>query len=645
MSSDSTRHDFAPLEASVFRQLLFDQALDGVAILTPAGSVYAVNAAFASHLGYTVAEMTPFHVWDWDAQWTRDQLLAKLQDLVRASGTFDTRHRRRDGSLCDVEVSVNHVRHADSDLLCCVHRDTTERKRVEEALRESEERLARIFHSSSNAIAFSEPTRGVILDVNETWERASGYARAEAIGRTALDLGLWADAEDRDRCLASLEAEGRVLERDVRLNMGSPNRPFQVSAEYVEIRGVRYVLWEFHDISARKQAEEEQARLAAQLVQAQKMEAVGQLAGGVAHDFNNLLQVISGYTELALEDLELTHPARQTILEVTNATSRAMKLISQLLAFSRRQIIKPEDLDLNEVIGAVLDMVERLIGEHIRLDFIRGHHLGTVRADRTMVEQVLLNLCVNARDAMGAGGRLTIETGNVLVDADFCATNPWARPGRYVLLVVSDDGHGMDPDTLSHAFEPFFTTKGTGKGSGLGLSMVYGIIRQHGGMVRAYSEPGKGSAFKVYLPAVERRAQHVIFRGEAPLSGGTETILLAEDDASVRALAERVLRGAGYTVLSAATGTEASSIFEQHADRVDLLLLDVVMPGLGGREVFDRARRLNPDIAALFASGYTENAIHTDFVLKDEMNLIPKPYSLGGLLRAVRARLDARRTK
>lgn len=381
-------------------------------------------------------------------------------------------------------------------------------------------------------------------------------------------------------------------------------------------------------------------RLEAQLIQAQKMEAIGQLAGGVAHDFNNILQAIGGFTELAKEDLEAGHPVHESLTEIAKAGERAAKLVSQLLAFSRRQILEPAHLDLNEVVSNLLGMVARLIGEHIRLDFIPGHQLGTIHADRTMLDQVLLNLCVNARDAMPQGGRLTIETENVALDGDYCAHNLWAQPGRYVLLTVTDSGCGMDAATLEHIFEPFFSTKGKGKGTGLGLSMVYGIVRQHEGMVRAYSEVGKGTTFKIYLPVVERPVDTIGTKIESLPLGGSETILVAEDDASVRELARQTLERAGYTVLAAADGSIALALFKQHADQVNLLLLDVVMPELGGREVYDQVHAEYPELPALFASGYSENAIHTNFVLQEGMKLIRKPYNTTELLRAIRTALD-----
>ena len=393
-------------------------------------------------------------------------------------------------------------------------------------------------------------------------------------------------------------------------------------------------------IAERKHAEQEKAQLEDQLRQSQKMEAIGRLAGGVAHDFNNLLQVITGYTDLAGDELEDGHPACESLREVGKAAESAAALVGQLLAFSRRQIMRPEDLDINEVVVGLMKMLERVIGEHIRLELIRGHRLDSVHADRSMIEQILMNLSVNARDAMPAGGCLTIETENVRVDAEYCEAHPWAKPGRYVLLSVTDTGFGMDEDTLQRVFEPFFTSKGLGKGTGLGLATVYGIVKQHDGMITAYSEVDKGTTFKVYLPVNERRAATIGTKIEGAVLGGTETILLAEDDDSVRELARTMLQHAGYAVLAARNGHDAVNLFAEHCKDVDLLILDVVMPGMGGREAYEQIKAQRPDIPALFASGYSENAIHTNFVLEESLTLIQKPFGRRALLRAVREALD-----
>jgi two-component system, cell cycle sensor histidine kinase and response regulator CckA len=413
---------------------------------------------------------------------------------------------------------------------------------------------------------------------------------------------------------------------------------------FAEMAGdLAFALSSMDDRAARLRAEEDREDIQRQLLQAQKMEAVGQLAGGIAHDFNNILQALMGYTQMLLDEAAERGEPHEELKEIFKGTERAAALTRQLLAFSRRQVMRPEVLDLNAVIENILKMLRRVIGEHIRLEWIPGIRLGSVHADAGMLEQVLMNLCVNARDAMDAGGTLTIETMNVLIDSEYCESHAWATPGRFILLSVTDTGCGMDAGTLERMFEPFYTTKTEGKGTGLGLATVYGIIKQHEGNIIAYSEPGKGTTFKVYLPVCESQADVVGTLVEGVAGGGTETILLAEDDPNVRKLAKRILERAGYTVICAVDGPEAVMLFKEHADTIDLLLLDVVMPGLGGQEVLDRIRALRPDIPALFSSGYSENGIHTGFVLKAGLRLIQKPYRPSVLLRALREILDGQK--
>jgi CheY-like chemotaxis protein len=303
-------------------------------------------------------------------------------------------------------------------------------------------------------------------------------------------------------------------------------------------------------------------------------------------------------------------------------------------------VLKKEDLDLNDVVGSMMKMLSRLIGEHIRIDFVAGHRLGNVYADRGQMEQVLMNLCVNARDAMPDGGILTLETENVLVNGEYLRHHPWAKPGRFVLLSVTDTGIGMDAETLSKIFEPFYTTKEAGKGTGLGLATVYGIVQQHEGMIHPYSEPGKGTAFKIYLPLFSRPAATRAPRVKGAPPRGNETILLAEDDPSVRALTRRILERAGYDVHTAENGVEALRVFEEQGGRFHLALLDVVMPEMGGRGVYDRLRKKYPHLRFLFSSGYSTNSIHKNFVLEDGFELISKPFSPDVLLRKIREILD-----
>ena len=379
--------------------------------------------------------------------------------------------------------------------------------------------------------------------------------------------------------------------------------------------------------------------LEAQYRQAQKMEAVGQLTGGVAHDFNNLLQIIKLSTALAFGDLETGHPARARLAAIAEAGERGTRLVQQLLLFSRRQIMQPVFLDLNATAADLLEMLSRVIGEHIQLQWHPGKHVGTIHADRSMIEQALMNLCVNARDAMPEGGTLTIETHEAVIDETYCATHSWAVPGRYALLCVSDTGQGIDEDVLDHVFEPFFTTKETGKGTGLGLATVYGIIKQHNGMINVYSEPDQGTVFKLYWPASQTNPEPTEAAPSVPATGGAEMILLVEDEETVRFMTRTILERAGYTVLTAENGAEAVALFEERGEEIDMTIMDVVMPGMGGRETYERMRVLRPGLNALFVSGYSEHNVNTNFVLEKGLTLMQKPFDRDNLLRAVRETL------
>ncbi|MGH7545568.1 MAG: ATP-binding protein [Gemmatimonadota bacterium] len=391
------------------------------------------------------------------------------------------------------------------------------------------------------------------------------------------------------------------------------------------------------DITERVQMEE-QLRLSARL------EAVGQLAGGIAHDFNNLLTAIKGNSELLLSDLGAGDPNRAEVEEIQKAADRAAALTRQLLAFSRKQVLQPRVLDLNAVVADVRQMLRRVIGEDVELATALDPALGRVRADPTQMEQILVNLAVNARDALPEGGKLTLGTANVELDEAYAATREVVRPGSYVKLSVSDNGFGMDRATQARIFEPFFTTKEKGKGTGLGLATVYGIVKQSGGYIWVYSEPGRGTTFKIYLPRVQAPAEPLPERAAGPAGPprGHETILLVEDEASVRALAARVLRKQGYRVLEAADGEAARRQLESESTSVDLLLTDAILPGASGRELADRARAARPDLKVLFVSGYTDDVIARHGVLEAGVEFLEKPFTPEALARRVRDVLDAR---
>ncbi|HUB07636.1 MAG TPA: response regulator [Myxococcales bacterium] len=390
-----------------------------------------------------------------------------------------------------------------------------------------------------------------------------------------------------------------------------------------------------------REARRARRRLEEQLRQAQKLEAIGSLAGGVAHDFNNLLSIILTYSDLLMRALPSDSPMREDLSEIKKAGERARDLTRQLLMFSRQQVIEPRVLCLNDPLQGIRTMLDRLIGEDIELSIVRSPDLWDVEADPGQIEQVLMNLVVNARDAMPDGGKLTIETANVVLDEDYQAQHPGAGTGPHVMLAVIDTGTGMDAVTRSRIFEPFFTTKGPGKGTGLGLSTVFGIVKQNRGNVWVYSEPGLGTAFKIYLPRTEAAREEKAPVPVAPRVSGNETILVVEDEASLRAAALRVLRELGYRVLEAALPSEAIALCERSTDHIHLLLTDVVMPEMNGRQLADRLRQGRPSLKVLYTSGYTENTIVHHGVPEAGIHFLPKPISPDLLAAKVRSVLDS----
>ncbi|HWI16970.1 MAG TPA: PAS domain-containing protein [Vicinamibacterales bacterium] len=406
-------------------------------------------------------------------------------------------------------------------------------------------------------------------------------------------------------------------------------------------KGPGEVLVMVRDITEQRQSERARQLLEEQFRQAQKMEAVGQLAGGIAHDFNNLLTVIHGSSEMVLNELPLEHPAREYLVDIQRAGERAGTLTRQLLLFSRQQVLEPRVLSLNAVISDAEKMLRRLIGEDIQFRTMLSPDLGAVMADAGQIEQALLNLCVNARDAMPVGGHLTVSTRNIELDEHYARTHDNVRPGPYCLMSVSDTGSGMDDATRARIFEPFFTTKSPGKGTGLGLAVVLGVMKQSGGHVEVYTEAGHGTVFKLYFPQVSQPAAATgVLPPSYLLPTGTETVLLAEDDEDVRTLAREILEQCGYTVLEAADGRQAMEVFDRHDGPLDMLISDVVMPHVSGRQLAEAIMRTRPNLKVLFLSGYTDDAVVRHGVLQAEFAFMQKPFTLSGLAIKVRQVLD-----
>jgi PAS domain S-box-containing protein len=500
------------------RRLLIEQSRDGIVVLDQNGKVYEANRRFTDMLGYSAEEILQLYVWDWDTQWTREELLIKIRTIDASGDHFETRHQRKDGTFYDVEISTNGIEYAGQKMVFCVCRDITDRKK----------------------------------------------------------------------------------------------------------------------------AEEDQEKLKSQLLQAQKMEAVGQLAGGIAHDFNNILTAIIGYGHILKIKMEEDDPLRNYTDHILTLSERAANLTSSLLAFSRKQTIDPRPVNLNEIIIHVEKLLSRIIGEDLRLETALSGQPLIVMADTGQMEQVFMNFATNARDAMPEGGLLRIETEILEIDREFIREHGFGKEGQYALVSVTDTGTGIDRETGEKIFEPFFTTKEVGKGTGLGLAMVYGAITQHGGHINFYSEPGKGTTFRIYLPLIQVNGGSLEVKPEGLhlLEKGSETILLAEDESEVRVLTRELIEDYGYKVIEATDGDDAVNKFKLHKDEIELLILDVVMPNKNGREVYREIKEIKPDIKVLFTSGYPSDIVHRKGILEKGFGLIMKPAPPAVLLKKIREVLD-----
>ena len=512
--------------------------------------------------------------------------------------------------------------------------DISERRRAQEALQDSERRYRLLFEAAPAGIGISD-LAGNVLAMNRAMERITGYTLEELKGVGVASR--YVVQGERQKLLEILAESGSVREHEVQLRRKDGTIYHALlNIDRIDIEGQAAVLTHQRDITEHKRLEE-------QFLQAQKMESVGRLAGGVAHDFNNLLTAISGNASFVLDSLQSRDPSYEDIQQVLIAANRASDLTRQLLAFSRRQIIALKVVDLNDLILDLDRMLRRLIGEDIELVAIPDAGLGRVKVDPGQIEQILVNLAVNARDAMPDGGRLLIETSNVTLDENYVRERVGVVAGEYVKLIVSDNGAGMSQEVKDHLFEPFFTTKGAGQGTGLGLATVYGIVKQHGGHISVESELGRGTRVTILLPRVVEKAQMLPVRdGEGYLPTGAETVLVVEDEPSVRYIAARILRRQGYTVLEAANGHAALALAQDLQTPIHLLLTDVVLPRMSGRELAARLKDTRPNVAILFASGYTDDSVLRRGVLAEGMAFLPKPFTAAALTRKVRAVLDER---
>jgi two-component system cell cycle sensor histidine kinase/response regulator CckA len=515
---------------------------------------------------------------------------------------------------------------------------TKDSERSVEGIMDSEVRYRRLFEAAHDGILLLDVHTGAITDVNPFLAELLDYSYAELLGKTLWEIGQSKDVEASKSAFRDLITNHFVRYEDLPL-MTKGGVPIQVEvvSNVYRVNGQQVIQCNIRDIRQRKDAELSEQRIR----QAQKMEAVGQLAGGLAHDFNNLLGVILGYCEILEAKSALPEPTREMILEIHNAGESAKKLTQRLLAFSRRQVLQPVVMDLNQAVNHMERMLGRLIGENVELISLLGNDLGKISADPSQVEQVLMNLAINARDAMPKGGQIIVKTANVQIDETCARQHPFMEPGRYVMLTVSDSGTGMSLETQSHIFEPFFSTKPQGQGTGLGLSTVFGIVRQSGGSIAVYSEPGAGATFKIHFPRCDDTVARMQTERAMPVRGGTETILLVDDAAALRGLTRRLLEDSGYTVLDSGEPAEALRIAEEHPGPLPLMVTDLVMPGFSGSVLAERVAMIRPATKVLYTSGYNDNSIEQLRVRGQDYSFLEKPFTREELISKVRELLDS----
>ncbi|HVP51056.1 MAG TPA: PAS domain S-box protein [Terriglobales bacterium] len=681
--TQSKRAERALIESESKFRAVAETAASAIYIHDKARFLY-VNRACEQISGYSRAELMVTSPW----RLVHPEFIHEAQQREerhlrgeKVPSRYEFKLLTRSGETRWLDLNANHIRFEDQDATLAIAVDVTERKRAEELQRA----LYRIADQTSAATDLQAFYRAIHRTVGELMDARNFYIALYDEDSGLLSFPYFADQEDPapaprplgkglteyvlrtgEPLLASPERFAELVRSGEVETIGAPSidwlgvpvkkgdKPFGVLVVQSYTENVRYGARDMEILNfvgqhlatavERKRAENALRQSEKQLWQSQKMEAVGRLAGGVAHDFNNLLTVIKGYTELMLSDLKPLDPMRPEMEEVQKAADRAAALTRQMLAFSRRQVLAPKVVNLNYLVEDMNKLLRRLLGEDIDLCISLDDDLGCVKADPGQIEQVIMNLAVNARDAMPRGGKLTLETANLELDQSYSREHAMVKPGAYVMLAITDTGSGMDAETLSHVFEPFFTTKEQGKGTGLGLSTVYGIVKQSGGYIWPYSEPGMGTTFKIYLPRVDEMAERAQARTQAPPGlGGTETILLVEDEEGVRGLTRQLLQRHGYTVLEAEHGQDALLLCERYSGPIHLLLSDVVLAQMSGRELVQRLTPLRPEMKVLYMSGYSDEAIFQHGVLEHGTAFLQKPFTTESLMRKLREVLDQKK--
>ncbi|UCE83964.1 MAG: PAS domain S-box protein [Deltaproteobacteria bacterium] len=623
-------------EALRLTQFSVDHAGDAVFWMGPDARFIYVNDAACRSLGYTREELLSMSVHDIDLNFPKEIWPKHWEEIIRRR-TFiiESQHRAKDGRVFPVEITVNYLDFEGKEYNCAFARDITERKLAEEALRESEERYRTVLEANPDPVVVYD-IEGKVVYFNPAFTDVFGWTLEERLGKK-LD-GFVPEAKRPETKMMIdkvLAGESFSTIESFRYTKDGDIIPVSISgAVHRDGEGnlVGSVI-NLRDVTERK-------KLESQLQQAQKMEAVGTLAGGVAHDFNNLLQAVQGYAELALMGKRKDEPGYREVQEIVRAARRGGELTQQLLAFSRKAESNLRPTDLNHEVKNIKRLLERTIPKMIDIELDLQENLKAVNADPAQIEQILMNLAVNAKDAMSEEGKLTIATRKVTLDETYCRTHTDAKPGEYVMLSITDTGYGIARETMDRIFEPFYTTKGVGEGTGLGLAMVYGIVKNHGGYVMCSSEPGAGATFEIYLPAIEKMVEPIDDEVIEPQQGGGETILLVDDEDFIRELGKEMLERFGYNLVTATNGEGALEIYRQRNGEIDLVILDLIMPGIGGKRCLEELLEIDPQVRVVIASGYSFNVLTREAPKAGVSGFINKPYDMRQMLKVVRGVLD-----
>lgn len=643
-------------ESEMKYRLLFEQAPVGISIETLEGGLVDANRSMLDMLGFSIDELRGTGLL---GVYERKADMGSMRELLMQKGnvrSFITKMKRQDGTVFDAMLNLNWVLGNDGPLVRTTCMDITEQIKAEEEIKNFnrmleqlvEERTAELAETNRSLKASEEKYKSLVENINVGIALIDGDLQVHSLNNQMKEWFPQAGQEGRPathcyellfnyrntcpECISGqCITDGSVYENIKEIPVGNGRRTFRISVSPIRDHGDfgRQAILMLDDITDRISLER-------QLFQSQKMESIGTLAGGIAHDFNNMLTAININSELALIDHSDEKQLVSCLSEILDAGNRAAMLTRQILLFSRKQVLEPVNVDIKSIISNFEKLMRRIIGENIELVIRHNVESGIVNADVSQIEQVLMNLCVNARDAMAEGGKIVVETESVVLDRQFCSRNLWAKPGEYVRIAVSDTGCGIDDETMAHIFEPFYTTKEQGKGTGLGLAVVFGIIKQHDGLIDVSSRPERGTEFFIYLrravPEIEKKAS----RDAEGVQGGSETVLIVEDDKSVRQTLFHLIKAYGYDVITASEGSEAMKIIEEKGSGIGLVLTDVMMPGMDGWRLYENARSRKPSLKFLFLSGYSTD----DFVVENRLDFVQKPFEFRELLKRVRSILD-----